>query len=227
MKAIDQEGATAISLDKVRSSEFMSLECDITDRAEVVKAAASIKSMFGSVTGLVNNAAIDPKVSGGYLQECGKFETLDPIALQREWEVSVMGAIYCSQVFGAEMARKGYGSIVNISSELGLVSPNQGLYPDGQFKPVGYSIVKHAVIGLTRWLATYWAKDGVRVNALAPGGMYNNHSPEFKIKRSKLIPMGRMSRPGEYNGPIVFLLSDESSYMTGAVLSVDGGYTAW
>jgi NAD(P)-dependent dehydrogenase (short-subunit alcohol dehydrogenase family) len=228
MKAIALEGGFAVSLDKVPSADVVSLTCDITDRNAVIQAYRTIRVMVpGRITGLVNNAAINPTVSQGWLQESGRFETMDYVAFRREFEVGIMGAIICSQIFGADMARAGKGSIVNISSELGLVSPNQGLYGEGHFKPVGYSIIKHGVIGLTRWLATYWAEKGVRVNALAPGGMEKTQGPKFISKRSKLIPMKRMSRPGEYNGPLVFLLSDDSSYMTGSVLSVDGGYTAW
>ena len=132
------------------------------------------------------------------------------------------------------MAKNGRGSIVNISSVLGHVAPNQNLYKkegllDAQqsVKPVTYSVIKHAIIGLTRYTSSYWAAKGVRCNTLSPGGVYNGHSDDFVEKLSKYIPLGRMAYRNEYNSAIQFLLSDASSFMTGATLQIDGGQTAW
>jgi NAD(P)-dependent dehydrogenase (short-subunit alcohol dehydrogenase family) len=140
----------------------------------------------------------------------------------------------CSRVFGGEMARRGKGVIVNIASDLALIAPDQRLYEiDGRavesqpVKPVSYSVVKTGLIGLTRYLATYWAAAGVRANALCPGGVENGQDAVFLKRIAERIPLGRMATRDEYQGAVLFLCSDASSYMTGAVLAVDGGRTAW
>ena len=132
------------------------------------------------------------------------------------------------------MAKKNYGVILNIASDLGLIAPDQRLYKkEGvadnlqNVKPVTYSVIKHGLIGLTKYLATYWAQNGVRCNAFAPGGVYNNHPEEFVQKISQLIPMGRMAKSGEYKSTIVFLCSEASSYMNGTVVTADGGRSVW
>ncbi len=147
--------------------------------------------------------------------------------------VGLTGAFLCSQVFG-EMARQGRGVIVNVASDLALIAPDQRIYrqpgtPDHlqPVKPVTYSIVKSALVGLTRYLATYWADQGVRANCLSPGGVYNGQPDEFVAKLAQLIPLGRMAGVDEYRGAILFLCSDASSYMTGSNLIVEGGRTCW
>jgi NAD(P)-dependent dehydrogenase (short-subunit alcohol dehydrogenase family) len=148
--------------------------------------------------------------------------------------VGLTGAFLCSRVFGSEMAKRGKGVILNIASDLALISPDQRLYrqlgiPDDQqpVKPVTYSVVKTGLIGLTRYLATYWASSGVRVNAISPGGVFNNQPEIFLAELYQRIPLGRMANADEYQGSILFLCSDASSYMTGANLVVDGGRTCW
>ena len=140
----------------------------------------------------------------------------------------------CSKVFGYEMSKNGYGVILNISSDLGIIAPDQRLYlKDGvaeneqPVKPVTYSVIKHGLIGLTKYLATYWADKGVRCNALCPGGIYNNQPDEFVKTISNLIPLGRMAHKDEYKAAVIFLVSDASSYMTGVNLAIDGGRTCW
>ncbi len=146
--------------------------------------------------------------------------------------VGLKGAFLCSRVFGSEMAARGRGVIVNVASDLALISPDQRLYsrpglpPEAQpVKPVTYSVVKAGLIGLTRYLATYWP--GVRVNAISPGGVFTNQPEDFVARLSDLIPMGRMARADEYQAAILFLCSDASSYMTGSNLVIDGGRTTW
>ena len=148
--------------------------------------------------------------------------------------VGLRGAFLCCQTVGTEMAHRGRGVILNVASDLALIGPDQRIYrrehlPDHlqPVKPVTYSVVKSGLIGLTRYLATYWAPSGVRVNSISPGGVYNDQPDEFVAKLSGLIPMGRMATLSEYQGAILFLCSDASSYMTGANLVIDGGRTCW
>ena len=148
--------------------------------------------------------------------------------------MGLSGAFLCSKHFGKEMAAVGRGVILNISSDLGLIAPSQILYSEQELpknmqtvKPVTYSVIKHGIIGLTRYLSTYWSDRGVRCNCLAPGGIFNEHESEFKDKLSKLIPMGRMADIDEYKATIIYMCSNASSYMHGAIISVDGGRTSW
>jgi NAD(P)-dependent dehydrogenase (short-subunit alcohol dehydrogenase family) len=154
---------------------------------------------------------------------------------QLDLNVGLGGAFNCSKVFGYQMALSGSGGIiVNVASDLGVIAPDQRLYRiDGvenhlqPVKPVTYSVVKHGLIGLTKYIATYWSDQGVRCNSISPGGVYVDQDEQFVIKLSKLIPMGRMARQDEYRGAIIFLCSEASSYLNGANLVVDGGRTAW
>ena len=221
--AIKEAGGTPVSIDHHQSS-YGGYQIDVTDYWAIKDIAFNIERQFGTPHGLINNAAIDPKVGSDYPSLFGR----EWEGMPESWNVQIQGSMNCSRVFGTKMAENGRGSIVMVSSELGLVSPNQSLYPEDHYKPLHYSVTKHAVIGMTRWLATYFGKMGVRVNAIAPGGMQTStHDPSFVARRSALIPMGRMAQTGEFNGLVVFLLSDASSYMTGAVVSIDGGYTCW
>lgn len=205
---------------------------DITQEAAIEAACGESLKKFGHIDGLVNNAAHNPKVENGgdgFL----RLENLPLATWEADVAVGLTGAFLCAKHYGAAIARQG-GSIVNISSDLGLVGPDQRLYrkPDlpadqQPVKPVSYSVVKSGLIGLTRYLATYWAERGVRCNALCLGGVENNQDPSFLKEVSSRIPMGRLARPDEYQGALVFLLSEASSYMNGAVISIDGGRTAW
>ena len=187
-------------------------------------------SRYGRVDILINNAAANPKVEGAEPASFSRFESFPLDQWNADIAVGLSGAFICCQVFGMEMVRRGSGVIVNVSSDLGLIAPDQRIYrlpnmPENlqPVKPVSYSVVKSALIGLTRYLATYWAGRGIRVNSICPGGVGNGQPEEFVSKLTSLIPMGRMARPDEYQGAILFLCSDASSYMTGATLVVDGG----
>jgi NAD(P)-dependent dehydrogenase (short-subunit alcohol dehydrogenase family) len=168
------------------------------------------------------------------VDETSRVETFSLARWQKEIDVGLTGAFLCSQVFGSWMARHGGGVILNIASDLSVFAPDQRLYqvegrPDDQqpVKPVTYSVVKTALIGLTRYLAVYWADKNVRVNALSPGGVYNGQPPEFVSRLTRLIPLARMADVEEYRAAIQFLCSDASRYMTGQNLVMDGGRSVW
>jgi NAD(P)-dependent dehydrogenase (short-subunit alcohol dehydrogenase family) len=193
-----------------------------------------VLAYFNRVDILINNAANNPKVEMVSEKAWSRLENF-PIGI---WEddiaVGLTGAFLCSQIVGSEMARKKKGVIVNVASDLSVIAPDQRLYhevglPDEKqpVKPVTYSVVKTGLVGLTRYLATYWANCGVRVNSISPGGVYNNQPDDFVQRLSNLIPMGRMANINEYQGAILFLCSDASSYMTGFNMVIDGGRSCW
>ena len=216
------------------SSQASLVRVDITDPRSVESLLASVLGRYGRVDALINNAANNPKVEVGSDVEFSRLESFPLEQWQADLAVGLTGSFLCSRVIGGEMARRGRGVIVNVASDLALIGPDQRLYrteglPEElqPVKPVTYSVVKSGLIGLTRYLATYWATSGVRVNAISPGGVYTDQADDFVQRLSSLIPLGRMARMDEYAGAILFLCSDASSYMTGANLVVDGGRTAW
>lgn len=207
---------------------------DITDPAQVDALLAWILQRLGRVDILVNNAANNPKMEDGSVSEWSRLESFPLAVWQNDIAVGLTGAFLCSRTFGTEMARRGKGVIVNVASDLAVIAPDQRIYrQDGldplqqPVKPVTYSVVKTGLIGLTRYLATYWADAGVRVNAISPGGVANGQPGEFVAKLANLIPMSRMADMNEYQGSMLFLCSDASSYMTGTNLVVDGGRSCW
>ncbi len=208
---------------------------DITDRKCLESIRDELLSKYGHIDGLINNAANNPKVEGGS-KNLGamRFHNLPLSIWEDDMKVGLTGAFLCCQVFGYEMEKQQSGVIINISSDYGVISPNQNIYKkegvseeEQTVKPVSYSVVKHGIMGLTKYLATYWAKSGIRVNTLCPASLSNGQDEEFVKKISELIPMGRMSRPDEYPATVLYMLSDASSYMTGATVILDGGRTIW
>jgi len=201
---------------------------DVTDPASVRRMVARVLRSRGRIDALVNNAALDPKFDPlNATRHANSFEDFPLDLWNRGLAVDLTGMFLCSQAVAPAMLRQGQGVIVNVSSTYGLVGPDQRLYESGAYKPVVYSVTKSAVLGFTRYLAAYWAGKGLRVNALTPGGVYNGHDDEFVRRYSSRTPLGRMADKSEYCGALLFLLSDASSYMTGANLVVDGGWTAW
>lgn len=206
---------------------------DITRRESVEALSRAVLDRFGAADVLVNNAAINDKFeSPAAGAELSKFENYPLELWQRSLDVNVTGTFLCCQVIGAAMARRGRGSIINVASTYGLVAPDQSLYqrPDGTqsfYKSASYPATKGAVISLTRFVAAYWGKQGVRCNSISPGGVENAQDDYFVESYSKKTPLGRMSRPTELAGALVFLAGDASSYVTGSNVVVDGGWTAW
>ena len=208
---------------------------DITKRAEIEKIADDLLEKYGHIDVLINNAANNPKVEGSAANmKAIQFENFPMQMWLDDIAVGLTGAFTCAQVFGGIMAEQRSGVILNISSDLGIIAPDQriyrkeGLADDEQtVKPVTYSVIKHGLIGLTKYLATYYAEKGVRVNTLCPAGVFNGQNEDFLCKLTNLIPMGRMADVEEYKSTVLYLISDASSYMTGSTVIADGGRTCW
>lgn len=219
---------------EVPGSDIRIFVCDITNEKELIKLNNKLKKINIFVDVLINNAAMNPKMKKITSGSSGKVENYNVSLLKKEIDVSVIGSFLCCKLFGSIMASKKGGVIINIASDLAINAPDQSVYHKSDniknvkhFKPIGYSISKFGLLGLTKYLATYWAKKKIRCNALVPGAVLNKQ-PTFLIKNvSKRIPMGRWANEKEYRKAIQFLATDASSYMTGQMLIIDGGRTTW
>lgn len=212
----------------------VAIETDITNKTSVQEMVNRVFKEFGRVDILVNNAALDPKFDPEHADEhTNSFEDYPLELWNQSLDVDLTGMFLCAQAAGNIMVKQGSGVIVNICSTYGVVGPDQRLYERDDetvprtYKPITYSVTKSAVLGFTRYLATYWSGKNIRVNALTLGGVFNEHDEEFVRRYSYRTPLGRMAEKSEYWGALLFVASDASSYMTGANLVVDGGWTAW
>lgn len=241
-KAFLERGSRVIGLDiqpspgldafaREHPETFLFYSSDITRKDSLLEVLENIKSGFGVPTVLVNNAAIDSPPSSPP-EENGPFEEYPESSWDKVISVNLKGVFLCCQVFGGAMASAGRGSIINISSIYGVVSPDQNIYEyrrqrgETFFKPVAYSASKSGIMNLTRYLASYWARKGVKVNTLTISGVFNNQEKDFLDVYCGRIPVGRMAKSDEYNGAVLFLASSASNYMTGSNLVIDGGWTA-
>ena len=216
------------------SGELLNYEIDITNELKVQAIKNDLSTKKISVNVLINNAAINPKYEILVGDKKGSLvEDFNLLDWDSQLDVGLKGAFICSKVFGSEMAKQGKGVIINIASDLSIIAPDQRIYKSDNstesqnVKPITYSVIKSGLIGMTKYLATYWSESNVRVNALSPGGVYENQNSEFVDRLTKLIPLGRMASPDEYKSAIQFLCSDASSYMTGQNLVIDGGRSVW
>tara|TARA_Y100000589_G_C27198895_1_gene648428 strand:- start:10280 stop:11101 length:822 start_codon:yes stop_codon:yes gene_type:complete len=209
------------------------IKVDITDSKTIENAVDILSLNELPILGLINNAARNPTVSSHGLKNTNRLEGFDLDEWKKDIDVGLTGSFLCAKIIGTLMSKNKGGSIINISSDLGIIGPNQDLYkiknlnPNEQpVKPISYSVVKSGLIGLTRYIATYWPTK-VRCNCLCPGGVLTEQSADFLGRINKLIPMRRMANADEYKGSIIYLLSSASSYMTGSIISIDGGRTVW
>lgn len=241
--ALVEAGASVVvcDLDEVECADFaaslsvlsLGISADITDKKSVIKLKEKVLANYGRIDVLVNNAAINDKFEDpqAALTE-SMFENYPLEMFKKSLDVNVTGMFLCCQVVGSEMAERGSGSIINVASTYGIVAPDQSIYKNEKgeqtfYKSAAYPVTKGAVISFTKFLAAYWGHSGIRVNTLSPGGVQDRQDDFFIKNYSKKTPLGRMAHPTDYKGALIFLASDASSYMTGANLIVDGGWTAW
>jgi NAD(P)-dependent dehydrogenase (short-subunit alcohol dehydrogenase family) len=241
-KTFLEHGAKVVALDLIKNeaidslsveykNDFIFIPCNITDSTSLKNASIEIRNKFGCPTVLINNAAIDSPPNAP-VEETGPFEDYPEASWDKVMDVNVKGVFLACKILGSLMAKGNKGSIINISSIYGVVSPDQKIYEYRRkrgeifYKPIAYSASKSALINLTRYLAVYWAKNGVRVNTLVIAGVFNEQDEDFLKAYCERIPIGRMANHDEYSGALLFLASDASKYMTGSQMIVDGGWTA-
>jgi len=233
--AADLNGAAAATVaDELKGSELdiRGIQLDVTNPANVSEVVEDIVACTGRIDVLVNSAALDPKFDPEHAQDSSNaFETYPLQSWQDALNVNLTGPFLISQAVVQQMIKQRKGSIINICSTYGLGGPDQRIYDKpGKpkvYKPVYYTVTKAGILGFTKYLATYYAGSEIRVNALTPGGVFNNHDDEFVRNYSARTVIGRMAHKDEMNGALLFLASDASSYMTGGNVIVDGGWTAW
>ena len=225
----------ADELNEKYSVSAIGMSLDITNEEAIFNNCNQLVKKFGKIDGLVNNAANNPKVEDNGEKNFSRLENFPLDVWKQDIAVGLTGAYLCSKYYGTQISKNPNGGvIVNISSDLGLMAPDQRLYKkegvakDQQpVKPITYSVVKTGLIGLTRYLATYWADKNVRCNAMCPGGVENGQPDDFLQEVYSRVPMNRLAKSHEYQGTLIWMLSDASSYLNGAIIPVEGGRTAW
>ncbi len=221
--ALKNAGATVVVTDRDNAE----INLDVTSKQSIAEAFEQVIQKHGKIDIVINNAAIDPKFDASTDQNAKQFENYPEELIKQSLDVNLLGYTLIAQEAVRRMIPKGSGNIINISSIYGVVGPDQSIYPEGTQKPVDYFITKGGVVMLTKFLATTYGNKGIRANTLTLGGVFKGHGKDFTDKYGARTPLGRMANPEEVGGPLVFLASDDSSYMTGANLIVDGGLTAW
>jgi NAD(P)-dependent dehydrogenase (short-subunit alcohol dehydrogenase family) len=232
----DAAREAAAEIERAHGVRALGVGADITQKADVDALVSAVTAAFSRIDILINNAALT--VKGGGERAARYFAPFEEYPLdlwQAALDVNLTGAFLCTQAIGRVMVAQKRGVVLNIASDVGNISPDHRIY-DGAINPltgagfntpIAYATTKAALINFTRYLATYWAEQGIRVNCLSPGGVFAGHDPRFVDQVTSRIPLHRMARLDEYQGAVLFLVSDASSYMTGANLIVDGGRTAW
>ena len=216
---------------KFKDADILYFKMDVSKLRDIEKVLNKLKKIKIEVDILINNAAVDAKVKKGLQKNLNSFERFSLKEWEKQIAVGLTGSMLCSKIFGSSMSKRHGGVILNIASDLSVIAPDQRLYSSSKnkknYKPVTYSVIKHGLIGLTKYLSTYWPDKNIRCNSLSPGGVEFNQSKEFKNRLKKLIPLNRMAQKSEYKSAIKFLCSDASSYMTGHNLIIDGGRSIW
>ena len=222
---LDNDNKKIVKLKKKVNKKNL-IEChkvDITNKKQIKNTIDKIYKKYKKIDCLINNAGYNPKLE----LKNNKFENFTIKQWEKEIQIGLTGSLVVTQETVKRMIKQQSGNIINISSDLGVIAPNQSLYSKNNKKPISYSVVKHGIIGFSKYLATYLAEYNIRSNALCPGGISNNQPKEFVSKIKKLIPLKRMAKINDYDGIILYLCSDYSSYMTGSTIVCDGGRSAW
>lgn len=220
---ISEEGFDKIK-EQVKQENVLFVRADISKEDQVQKILNASLEKYGKVDILVNNACYNPKTPAVH----GPFENFPLEEWQKLLDVNLTGIFLCSKIIGSYMAKNGGGVIVNVSSTYGLVGADQRIYgTSGINSNLAYAATKSGVLNMTRWMASYWHKNKIRVNTLTPGGVFNNQAPDFLNNYNAKTMLGRMANKDDYVAGLLYLISDASKYMTGANLVIDGGWTAW
>ena len=219
-------------LKKNKNFKIEYFKMNVCSEKSIIKVLNSIKKKFFNIDVLVNNACLNPKFSNKFEIKNTNLENFSLKLWNKELQVGLTGAFLCAKIFGNYMKKnKNGGVIINIASEYSVITPDHRIYSKNngikKFKPITYPVIKTGLIGLTKYLATYWSKENIRCNAFSPGGVRENQDKHFMSKIKKLIPMGRMAKPNEYHSVLQFLCSDASSYLNGQNILMDGGRSIW
>ena len=225
---LDKKPKINIKKKDIESKFYNYFKCDVTNERQIIKTLVKLKKKFKKIDVLINNA-FDDYVPKNKQKNLYSLENFKVEKWEKDLSVGLKGVFLCTKIIGGSMKKNSEGGkIINISSDLGIISPDQRIYKSLNFnKPITYSVIKHGVIGLTKYVATYWAKNKITCNSIAPGGMFNNQDKLFLNSVKKLIPLNRLGKFNEYNSIVLFLASNKSSYMTGSTVVIDGGRTIW